>query len=244
MNDYEDYDLSGSIYTPDFTDDLLGLRLRSRIEHLDLSGNTRAISLDRIQSANEEIFYRTKTKTVGESMISLYLQGMMALLRFFNFTYSGLQTVLSTTRKVSTAVRQSLSDELYVFFEGSIYPYPLHNLQLDHPGSPPIEWYYNSTTQVFISSRLYVSSQSYPTKHIPYLSTEVKYNDLTLYDISEFMNTLRWAGEEGRAMPTAPHLLAAWTLSSGIVLKVSNDMVLFVTDTDGEDHSVSLRNDT
>jgi hypothetical protein len=208
------------------TEEETGLRLRNEIATLepeiDLSGNV--------------LIVQNQTQ-MEDKMIYLYLQGMLYLLRFLNWSLNSLQSAWSVTKKVSYAVKESMKDEMYVFFNGSSYPYRVKDIHLDHPGTPPIEWYYNASTQSFISSRVYNSSQTYQTKHIPYLTAEIKYNDLTLYDASDYINSVRWVGEE---MPNARQLISAWTVHSGIVLQVSKDMTLFVIDTDGSERKVSL----
>ncbi len=218
-----------------------GLRLRNRIQQLgDLSGNMRVLHpIMRPPSFERLADYKITT----EALNAFYMQSMVALLRFFMMTMNFLSASWTVAQKTGRAVRESFRDQQYVFFEGSSFPYKLDDLHLDSPGVPAIEWYYNATTNTFITARLYNNSQHFTRHHIPYLAAQIQYNDLTLYDISEFINSVRWAGEEGESMPNVDHLVSAWTLSSGIVLRRSRTMVLSVINTDGNDAQIPLRNE-
>lgn len=218
-----------------------GLRLRSRIQQMsEEAGNFQILHPSvRPPSFEQLADYKATTEKLNE----IYMQSMFCLLRFFMMTMKFLSASWSVAQKTGRAVRDSFRDELYVFFEGSSFPYKLDDVHLDSPGVPAVEWYYNATTNTFITARLYANSQHFVKHHIPYLAAQIKYNDLTLYDISEFIDSVRWAGEEGEVMPNVDHLVSAWTLSSGIVLRRSNTMVLSVINTDGNDAQIPLRNE-
>lgn len=202
-----------------------GLRLRSRIHQLtaDLSGN----------------FPPTPQLRLNE----LYFESVLYFLRFMNLTGQFLQFLWLLFGNIGKGIRKTVKDDIYVFFKDSSYPYSVLDVQLSGSGTPEIEWYYNASTHTFLTSRLYANSQSYHTHHIPYLTAEVKYNDLILYDISDFINSVRWAGEESEPMPNVDHLISAWSLSSGVVLKRSPQMNLCVINTDGEEVKIPLRNE-
>ena len=207
-----------------------GLRIRSHIQSLssDISGTLQP------QFANY--------KPTAEKLNAFYFQSMLYLIRFFMLTLQFLQTSWTVARKTGKAIQDSFRDDMYIFFCGSSYPYHLDDLILSSPGVPAVEWYYNATKNTFVTARLQTNSQNYTTHHIPYLSAQIQYNDLTLYDISEFINSVRWAGEDGEPMPSVDHLVSAWSLSSGIVIEQSTTMKLAVINTDGEDVKIPLRN--
>jgi hypothetical protein len=215
-----------------------GLRLRNSIQQLGEGAGTYQILHPIARPPS-----RIDSKATVEKLNEIYFQTMMSLLRFFMMTVNFLSASWSVAQKTGKAVRNSFRDEQYVFFEGSSFPYKLEDLHLDSPGVPAVEWYFNATTNTFITARLYANSQHFTKHHIPYLAAQIKYNELTLYDISEFVDSVRWAGEEGEAMPNVDHLVSAWTLSSGIVLRRSPTMVLSVINTDGNDAQIPLRNE-
>jgi hypothetical protein len=225
MNDETSTDLSGAEYVSDDEGQpMWGLRLRSHI-----------------QSLTEDTADKTSmVEHTPSRMNEYYLQSAIFLIRFFNLSAECLQALWQFLTSVVKGVKRGLRDNIYVFFQGSSHPYYLDDIQMTSPAIPPVEWYYNAKSHTFISARLYNTSEQYHTHHIPYLTAEVKYNDLILYDISDFINSVRWAGEEGETMPNADHLVSAWTLSSGIVLQRSDAMALSVINTDGEDARVPL----
>lgn len=204
--------------------------IRRRILTSDLSGNIP------LQTGIQEVVEYKASK-----LNDLYLQSIVFLIRFFNMSSECLQALWLLLRSIVKGVKRGVTENIYVFFEGSSYPYYLDDIQMASPAIPSVEWYYNAKTHTFISARLYNNSQQYHTHHIPYLAAEVKYNDLLLYDISDFIDSVRWGGEEDEGMPNADHLVSAWTLSSGIVLKRSDAMTLSVINTDGDDMRVPLK---
>lgn len=216
-------DLSGSMLEP-----MWGLRLRSVLREDDLSGI-------RPPSFEEIAEYRPS------KLNDVYLQTVVFLIRFFNMSSDCVQALWLLLTSIVKGVKRGLRDNIYVFFQGSSYPYYLDDIQMTSPAIPAVEWYYNAKTHTFISARLYTNSQQYHTHHIPYLAAEVKYNDLLLYDISDFIDSIRWAGEDDEGMPTADLLVSAWTLSSGVVLQRSDAISLSVINTDGDDMKISLR---
>jgi hypothetical protein len=64
------------------------------------------------------------------------------------------------------------------------------------------------------------------------------YNNLVLYDISEYLQEVKWAGT---ARPSTRHVLAAWSLHSGIVLHSIDGILLQTINEDGTETAVPLR---
>jgi hypothetical protein len=143
-------------------------------------------------------------------------EATLQALLWFNFIVNLALHGYSFVSKVSKGILRSVQSETYVFFHDSSYPYRLQDYQLQGPGIAPIEWYYDADKKLFISANEYETSEEYFPRHFPYLSGEVRYNDLTLHDITEFVNEVRWVSTGSH--PSPKHLLAAWTLHSGIVL--------------------------
>ncbi len=163
--------------------------------------------------------------------------GLQSLL-FLQFVWTLLSQAASTTQTVSMNVVRSLQTQLYVFFQGSPFPYRAQTTTLAGPGIAPIEWYYNADTKVFLSSTVYNSTNEYQAHHLQWLTGEVKYNDLVLYDVSEFLQQVKWAGTE---RPTPVLVLAAWSIHSGIVLNLRDGLVLKTINEDGTESSLPLR---
>jgi hypothetical protein len=126
---------------------------------------------------------------------------------------------------------------MYVFFQNSNYPYRSQEITLAGPGIAPIDWYYNADKMLFVSYPVYNTSSLYETHHLEWLSGQVRYNDLVLYDITEFLQQVRWAGS---ARPSPARVLAAWSLHSGIVLNATEGLTLQVISEDGSESSLRL----
>lgn len=159
------------------------------------------------------------------------LQALLWFNFFVNLAYQGY-TIVS---KVTKGILRSIQSESYVFFTDSCHPYRLQDISLHGPGVAPVEWYYDADKKIFIASTIYENSSDYFPRHFPYLSGEVRYNDLTLHDLTEFLNDLRWVGN-GQA-PSPKHILAAWSLYSGIVLLHNKDQLTLqcIMDTGNEE---------
>jgi hypothetical protein len=147
-----------------------------------------------------------------------------------------LNTGYTVTKRVSKGLIRSLQEEVYVFFANTPYAYRMQDTVLTGPGVPPVQWYYKASTKQFISGALYNATDDYVFHHLPYLSAEIKYNNLNLYDISEFLEGIRWAGEQA---PTPAVLLSVWSLTSGVVLN-TNGFSLAVISEQGQEQTIAL----
>jgi hypothetical protein len=163
--------------------------------------------------------------------------GLQTLL-FIQVVWNFLSYFASSTQIVSKGVLRSVQAQLYVFFEHSNYPYRSQDVSLTGPGIAPVEWYYNADKSMFISSSLYNTTTEYETTHLEWLCGQIKYNNLVLYDISEFLQQIRWAG---RVKPSVNRVLAAWSLHSGIVLNAGEGLTLQTINEDGTESNLVLR---
>ncbi len=173
----------------------------------------------------------------SEALFYVQRFGLQSLL-FLQLLWTLLTRAASTTQTVSLGVVRSLQTQLYVFFQDKPYPYRAQVTTLAGPGIPPIEWYYNADTKVFVSSNLYNTTNEYHTHHFEWLMGEIRYNDLVLYDISEFLQQARWAGT---SRPSPSLILAAWSIHSGIVLNLRDGLVLKTINEDGSESALQLR---
>ncbi len=148
-------------------------------------------------------------------------EASLQALLWFNFIITLAYQGFTIVSKVGKGILRSIQSESYVFFSDSYHPYRIQDINLHAPGVASVEWYYDADKKIFIAAPLYENSSDYSPRHFPYLSGEVRYNDLTLHDISDFLNELRWVGNGGA--PSPKHILAAWSLYSGIVLLHNKD---------------------
>lgn len=166
--------------------------------------------------------------------------GVKALVAL-NYTTSFLSYVGSFLWKVGRGVWKSFQPEMYVFFEGSSFPYNKNDLNLDAPGVPRIAWYYDAANHILVSGHLYNTSDTIRVHHLPFLSAELKYNDLVLHDITEFMENIRWGGDANQEPPSAKILLAIWSLKTGIVLQDSESLKLIVINEEGNEQTIPIQ---
>lgn len=159
-------------------------------------------------------------------------------LLFLSMVWSLLSHAASVTQTVGVGVARSLQTQLYVFFQGSTYPYRVQDYTIAGPGIAPVEWYYNADSKVFISANLYNTSNEIQSHHFEWLSGEIQFNGLSLYDVTEFLQQVRWAGA---SRPSSALVLAAWSLHSGIVLNLRDGLVLKVIQGDGSESTLTVR---
>jgi hypothetical protein len=146
--------------------------------------------------------------------------------------------VASTTQTISKGVLRSLQVQHYVFFEHSNYPYRLQDYTLTGPGVAQVEWYYNADTKLFLSSALYNTTSEYTSHHLEWLTGQIRYNNLVLYDISDFLQQVKWAGS---TKPSAARVMAAWSLYSGVVLSGMDGITLQTINEDGTESTLPYR---
>ena len=157
---------------------------------------------------------------------------------WLQFIWSVLQVVTQKGMVVGKSVVRSLQPKHYVFFQGSHYPYRAQDYTLAGPGVAPVEWYYDADKKLFISSQLYNTTTEFDTHHLEWLCAEIKYNDLTLYDITEYIEQVKYAGS---TKPSASRVLAAWSIESGIVLNAKDGVTLHTLNEDGSESQLTLR---
>lgn len=153
---------------------------------------------------------------------------------FLNMTWTALQYAGRFVADISKGIYRAIQPDTYIFFAGETHPYRLSDVRMEGPGIAPIAWHYNARSHVFVSGALFDNSQEIHTFHLPFLACDIKYNDLTLYDISDFVERIRWAGTQGQTHPNPRHILAAWTLESGVVLQHSESLKLSAINDNGE----------
>lgn len=158
---------------------------------------------------------------------------------WIQFFWSILCFVTSKSIVVGKSVVRALQPQQYVYFKGSDVPYRAQDYNSAGPGIAPIEWYYDAEKYTFVSSTLYNTSTEYETHHLPWLSAEIKYNNMTLYDITDHVEQVRYASSSGS--PPAQHVLSAWSLTSGIVLNTEDSLVLHTLNEDGTESQIPIR---
>jgi len=159
----------------------------------------------------------------------------------FNFLWTVTKSVTEFTYTVGKSVWRTLQPDTYYFFQGYDAAYKASDYTRSGPGVPPVEWLYDSKKKTFMNP---MGSQR--SHHLPWLSAEIKHMNLNLYDITEFVESIRYFHDEGSSVPSATsvpsaeHVLSAWSLESGILLDKSGSLVLSVIDENGDGEEIPL----
>ena len=160
----------------------------------------------------------------------------------FNFLWTVTKSITGFTYTVGKGVWKTLQPDTYYFFEGYDAAYKATDYSKSGPGIPAVEWVYDSKKKTFVSPM-----GSPLSHHLPWLSAEIKHANLTLYDITEFVESIRYFHDVGMpsattvtTVPSAEHVLSAWSLESGIVLDKSGSLVLSVINENGEGQEIPL----
>lgn len=192
------------------------------------------------QEEHHEIPHMTpspQSSTQADLLRVIQTYGVQALL-FLNTVWTWLSYAAEKTQIVTKGVVRSLQSKTYVFFKDSHYPYRLQDYATSGPGVAPVEWYYDADKKLFVSSNLYNTNTDAITHHFEWLSGEIKYNGLVLYDVSDFLEDAKWAGV---TQPSPARILAGWSLHSGIVLHFMEGLTLHTINEDGTESILQLR---
>lgn len=169
--------------------------------------------------------------------VLLFLQSVnwpLHALRIYTHAIIAAENTVFVTKKTYLALSNAFTDEEYVFFKNDPVPYSRQKVLLSGPATSEPEWTYNLTRNTFTAA-----NRSARYARLPWLSAIIKYNDMKLYSLDEFIDTLRFS-EVGSTPPDAPTLLSAWSLFSGVVLDKSLEMSLLVIDQEGNEERFTL----
>lgn len=115
-----------------------------------------------------------------------------------------------------TSFTQLFGPQIYIFFHGITSPYHERLVNPAASGSAPAEWKYDAKIHAFLE---YGGAPEVQEKshRLPILSLEILHKDKVVYDLTDFVDTIRVYASDQKA-PSTQHLVGAWGLSSGIVL--------------------------
>ena len=176
------------------------------------------------------------------SLIPIPAPALVWAAALFNYAEVSLSWLLGWAKKVVAAWNALTKPADYVFFEGSLVPYPLNATAYYATGSAAPELLYCADTKTFYPfvPRTEASALKETMAHRlscpTVLSIElVDGEGRVAYDLTDFLETVRIADVEGYPTPTLYHYLSAWTLSSQIVPDYNRLGVRYI-DGNGESH--------
>lgn len=155
---------------------------------------------------------------------------LWALLYIYNFAEASVNSVVAFFDRLAKAYTAVFRPNYYIFFEGATMPHSFYTTNYWATGSAAPELMYCADKKVFfpwIPRNPAIPSQGVNFddvlvaerfKSLPYLSMEIVDNEgRAIYDLTDFLETLRYVALDGFAVPSLGHILAAWSLSSAIV---------------------------
>lgn len=170
---------------------------------------------------------------VSSTSLRVYQEFPVYSLIFINTSIMFLSILWNLVNRMRKNVSKSFGKDVYVFFERNDTPYHTADFKTSGPGISPVAWYYDSKTKTFSNPTFCTS-----THHFPMLTAQIKYGDMLLYDISEFVDTLRY--NSAGTVPQPELILAAWSLESGVVLSKSNTLKLSTITDEGDNREIPL----
>ena len=180
--------------------------------------------------------------TVLENVPARLLWALLYIYNFAQATWDSLVAFFERLKKAYTAV---FRPNYYIFFEGATMPHPFYTTHYWASGSAAPELMYCADKKVFfpwIPRNPAIPSQGVDFddvlvperfKSLPYLSMEiVDAEGRAFYDLTDFLETLRYVALDGFPVPSLGHILAAWTLSSAVVPDPARYTIRYI-DADG-----------
>jgi hypothetical protein len=151
----------------------------------------------------------------------------MVALRVLFFVQTVVDVTLSGTKRAAKLAIEYTRPNEWLFFDGSAVPVPGWKFQEGKAGSAEVVWRFCPDTCSF-----YREAGQPATERINWLSAEVKYNTISLYSLDEFIERVRYFGNES---PSPSVLLGAWSVLSGVVLSQTLGLTLAVINENGEE---------
>jgi hypothetical protein len=155
----------------------------------------------------------------------------------FNATMMILTAIWDILSRVTKNVVKSIKTDTYVFFDKNYTPYHTSDFKTTGPGIAPIAWHYSSDSLTFSTPNLdEVGIVLHP---LPFLAAQIKYGDLILYDITEFVGKIKCFSQR-HDTPSPELIVAAWSLESGIVVSQTGLIQLSIITDEGDSKNIPL----
>lgn len=163
---------------------------------------------------------------------------MLWLLRIFNTVSYCITETASFIGKVYDAFKIAFGAKNYILFEGNCSPYEMDKVNTTASCSAFIEWLYTPDSHTFYE---WSSDENQERRNLPILSLEILHKDHVIYDLTDFLENIKVESTEGVA-PSIMHLIAVWSLSSGIVLNPRSSFDARVITNTGDIVTTSIYN--
>jgi hypothetical protein len=165
-------------------------------------------------------------------------------LSLLSTVWGWMETSNRILKRLSNAFDTLFSPRYFIFFEGTHTPHMFHITNPRASGSAAPNLMYNADTHLFFPWSLgYTFEELQQLKHrtTGVLSIELVDKDTNLvhYDLTDFVESVRYVEADDAGEPSIWHIISAWTISSGIVPCQERLLARYV-DSSGETHTVPL----
>lgn len=170
---------------------------------------------------------------------------LWGFLSLYSFAESSVKSLLDLWQRFVKGYTAVFRPNYYLFFEGSSAAYPYYSVNHWATGSAAPDLMYCADKKLFFPwiprnpdvpaegmdfSDVFVEERYRP---LAVLSLEVvDAEGRVAYDLTDFIETVRYVALDGFKAPALEHVLAAWTLSSGIVPDATRFTLRYI-DSDG-----------
>jgi hypothetical protein len=176
----------------------------------------------------------TKTLSFISPNLIIWFVGM------YNIFTNAIGLFQKNATDIKTIISQLLGPKEYLFFYEYNVPCLRSTVNVEASGSAKVEWIYDADKRVFYQYDYANKYREHPSR-LPVLSIEVIENNKVLYDLTDFLDTLRFVSC-GDSAPSIEQLIGAWSLSSGIILDTTRNFELRFLCTEANMHVTHLRN--
>ncbi len=116
----------------------------------------------------------------------------------------------------------------HIFFQGIASPYSSSTVHTRTRGSATPLWHYRADTKTFVEwsnqfQGMADAEAALQQTSLPILSMTIVDGEEVIHDLTEFIGPIRVFHSTPKVSPSIAHIIAAWSMSSGIVLHPSNN---------------------
>lgn len=155
----------------------------------------------------------------------------------FNTSVMILSFIWDIISRVGKNLLKSVKTDTYVFFDKNYTPYHTSDFKICGPGIAPLAWNYSSDNRTFTTPNL--NEDGIVLHHLPFLAAQIKYGDLILYDITDFVGRVKCFSQRN-VTPSPELIVAAWSLESGIVVSQTGLIQLSIITDEGDSKNIPL----
>jgi len=161
-------------------------------------------------------------------------QGLLFLLGLYNYLDGAFSEVSKFATKLYRGVKETFSPKIYYLFECLPAAYLTTSVNIAASSSAVPDWYYLAETKTFVEWEHFTPISSLMrinSLQLPVLSMEIVEEGAVVYDLTEFIENIKIHTLGDEFFPSIAHILAAWSISSGIVLDNTREFTIRMIDT-------------